>query len=431
MFSHRRAIIMKRQFINQGSAIEKSDPEMWKAIRHEAERQRRNIELIAAENYTSPAVLEAQGSVLTDKYAEGYPKRRYYGGCQAVDLVEELANERAKRLYGAEHANVQPHSGAQANMAAYFTLLDHGDTVLAMSLAHGGHLTHGSAVNFSGRLYRFITYGVSRETERLDYDEVERLSREHRPKLIVVGASSYPRVIDFQRFRQIADLVGANLMVDMAHLAGLVAAGVHPSPVPHADIVTSTTHKTLRGPRGGFLLSTARFASPLDEAVFPGTQGGPLMHAIAAKAVAFGEAMRADFINYQHMVVENARILASELQQRGLRLISGGTDNHLLLIDLSPMGLTGKQAEEALDSVWITVNRNAIPFDSRPPQFTSGIRLGTPAVTTRGFGPDEMRSIAQLIAKVLANLGDEQAYMEVRQAVDDITRRFPVPGLGY
>ena len=431
MFSHRRAIIMKRQFINQGSAIEKSDPEMWKAIRHEAERQRRNIELIAAENYTSPAVLEAQGSVLTDKYAEGYPKRRYYGGCQAVDLVEELANERAKRLYGAEHANVQPHSGAQANMAAYFTLLDHGDTVLAMSLAHGGHLTHGSAVNFSGRLYRFITYGVSRETERLDYDEVERLSREHRPKLIVAGASSYPRVIDFQRFRQIADLVGANLMVDMAHLAGLIAAGVHPSPVPHADIVTSTTHKTLRGPRGGFLLSTARFASPLDEAVFPGTQGGPLMHAIAAKAVAFGEAMRADFINYQHMVVENARILASELQQRGLRLISGGTDNHLLLIDLSPMGLTGKQAEEALDSVWITVNRNAIPFDSRPPQFTSGIRLGTPAVTTRGFGPDEMRSIAQLIAKVLANLGDEQAYMEVRQAVDDITRRFPVPGLGY
>ena len=431
MFSHRRAIIMKRQFINQGSAIEKSDPEMWKAIRHEAERQRRNIELIAAENYTSPAVLEAQGSVLTDKYAEGYPKRRYYGGCQAVDLVEELANERAKRLYGAEHANVQPHSGAQANMAAYFTLLDHGDTVLAMSLAHGGHLTHGSAVNFSGRLYRFITYGVSRETERLDYDEVERLSREHRPKLIVAGASSYPRVIDFQRFRQIADLVGANLMVDMAHLAGLVAAGVHPSPVPHADIVTSTTHKTLRGPRGGFLLSTARFASPLDEAVFPGTQGGPLMHAIAAKAVAFGEAMRADFISYQRMVVENARILASELQQRGLRLISGGTDNHLLLIDLSPMGLTGKQAEEALDSVWITVNRNAIPFDSRPPQFTSGIRLGTPAVTTRGFGPDEMRSIAQLIAKVLANLGDEQAYMEVRQAVDDITRRFPVPGLGY
>ncbi|MCK4963435.1 MAG: serine hydroxymethyltransferase, partial [Dehalococcoidia bacterium] len=387
------------------------------------------IELIAAENYASPAVLEAQGSVLTDKYAEGYPKRRYYGGCQAVDLVEELARGRAKRLFRAEHANVQPHSGAQANMAAYFTLLDHGDTVLAMSLAHGGHLTHGSAFNFSGRLYRFVTYGVSRETERLDYDEIERLAVEHRPKLIVAGASAYPRIIDFQRFRQIADLVGAHLMADMAHLAGLIAAGVHPTPVPHADIVTSTTHKTLRGPRGGFLLSKARFASPLDEAVFPGMQGGPLMHAIAAKAVAFGEAMKPDFVSYQRAVVENARILASELQREGLRLVSGGTDNHLLLIDLSPTGFTGKQVEEALDSVWITVNRNAIPFDSRPPQVTSGIRLGTPAVTTRGFGPDEMRSIAQLIVKVLSNLGNEQAYREVRQAVEEISHRFPVPGL--
>ncbi|MCK4362346.1 MAG: serine hydroxymethyltransferase [Dehalococcoidia bacterium] len=421
---------MKRRFINQGTAVEKSDPEMWQAIRREEERQRRNIELIAAENYASPAVLEAQGSVLTDKYAEGYPKRRYYGGCQAVDLVEELAIERAKRLFGAEHANVQPHSGAQANMAAYSTLLDHGDTVLAMSLAHGGHLTHGSAFNFSGRLYRFVTYGVSRETELLDYDEIERLAKEHRPKLIVAGASAYPRVIDFQRFRRIADLVGAHLVADMAHLAGLIATGVHPSPVPYADIVTSTTHKTLRGPRGGFLLSKARFASPLDEAVFPGMQGGPLMHAIAAKAVAFGEAMKPDFVSYQRAVVENARILASELQREGLRLVSGGTDNHLLLIDLSPMGLTGKQAEEALDSVWITVNRNAIPFDSRPPQVTSGIRLGTPAVTTRGFGPDEMRSIAQLIGKVLANLGDRHAYKEVRHAVSGISRRFPVPGLG-
>jgi len=421
---------MKRKSVNQGTAVEKSDPEVAEAIRREAERQRRNIELIAAENYASPAVLEAQGSVLTDKYAEGYPKRRYYGGCQAVDLVEELARERAKRLFGAEHANVQPHSGAQANMAAYFTLLDHGDTVLAMSLAHGGHLTHGSAFNFSGRLYRFVTYGVSRETERLDYDEIERLAMEHRPKLIVAGASAYPRVIDFQRFRQIADLVGAHLMADMAHLAGLIAAGVHPTPVPHADIVTSTTHKTLRGPRGGFLLSKARFASPLDEAVFPGMQGGPLMHAIAAKAVAFGEAMKPDFVSYQRAVVENARILASELQREGLRLVSGGTDNHLLLIDLSPMGLTGKQAEEALDSVWITVNRNAIPFDSRPTQVTSGIRLGTPAVTTRGFGPDEMRSIAQLIVKVLANLGDRHTYKEVRHAVSGISRRFPVPGLG-
>jgi glycine hydroxymethyltransferase len=298
-----------------------------------------------------------------------------------------------------------------------------------MRLAHGGHLTHGSAVNFSGKIYRFIHYGVSRETELMDYDEIERIAREHRPKLIVAGASSYPRVIDFKRFRQIAQLVGANLMVDMAHLAGLVAAGVHPSPVPHADIVTSTTHKTLRGPRGGFLLSRARFASLLDETVFPGVQGGPLMHAIAAKAVAFGEAMKPDFKSYQRSVVENARILASELQQHGMRIVSGGTDNHLLLVDLSPMGLTGKQAEEALDSVWITVNRNAIPFDSRPPQLASGIRLGTPAVTTRGFGPDEIRSIAQLVVKVLSNLGNEQAYREVRQAVEEISHRFPVPGL--
>jgi glycine hydroxymethyltransferase len=410
--------------------LSQSDPEVGEAIRREEERQRRNIELIAAENYASPAVLEAQGSVLTDKYAEGYPKRRYYGGCEEVDLVEELARERAKRLFGAEHANVQPHSGAQANMAAYFTLLDHGDTVLAMSLAHGGHLTHGSAVNFSGRLYRFIPYRVSRETERLDYDEVERLALEHRPKLIVAGASAYPRVIDFARFRQIADLVGAHLMVDMAHLAGLIAAGVHPTPVPYADIVTSTTHKTLRGPRGGFLLSKAEFASRLDDAVFPGTQGGPLMHAIAAKAVAFGEAMKPEFVSYQRAVVENAQILASELQQGELRIVSGGTDNHLVLIDLSNMGITGRKAEEALDSVGLTVNRNAIPFDTRPPQVASGIRLGTPAVTTRGFGPGEMRGIAQLIIKVLTNLGDQQTYREVRQAVDEISRRFPVPALG-
>lgn len=420
---------MKKHSLNLGSAVENSDPEMWRAIRCEVERQQRNIELIAAENHTSAAVLEAQGSVLTDKYAEGYPNRRYYGGCQAVDLVEELAIERAKQLYGAEHANVQPHSGAQANMAAYFTLLEPGDTVLAMSLAHGGHLTHGSTVSFSGRIYRFIHYGVSRETELMDYDEIERIARECRPRLIVAGASSYPRIIDFKRFRQIAQLVGANLMVDMAHLAGLVAAGVHPSPVPHADIVTSTTHKTLRGPRGGFILCRARLASSLDETVFPGVQGGPLMHAIAAKAVAFGEAMKPDFKTYQRSVVENARILASELQLQGMRIVSGGTDNHLLLVDLSPMGLTGKQAEAALDSVWITVNRNAIPFDSRPPQLTSGIRLGTPAVTTRGFGPDEMRSIAQLIVKVLSKLGDEQVYHEVRQAVEEISHRFPVPTL--
>ncbi len=412
------------------SALDKSDPEVWEAIRREQERQWRNIELIAAENYASKAVLEAQGSVLTDKYAEGYPRRRYYGGCQAVDLVEELARERAKRLFGAQHANVQPHSGAQANMAAYFTLLDPGDTVLAMRLDQGGHLTHGSPINFSGKLYRFIPYGVSRETERLDYNEIERLAREHRPKLIVAGASAYPRFIDFERFCHIADLVGAYFMVDMAHIAGLVAAGVHPSPIPYADIVTSTTHKTLRGPRGGFILSKSEFASRLDEAVFPGTQGGPLMHAIAAKAVAFGEAMRPEFVSYQRAVVENAQVLASELKRGGARIISGGTDNHLILVDLSAMGISGREAEVALDAVGITVNRNAIPFDTRPPQATSGIRLGTPAVTTRGFGPDEMKSIAQLILKVLTDIGDERVHEEVRQEVAQISHRFPVPGLG-
>jgi glycine hydroxymethyltransferase len=415
---------MNKQFTNQRTSVENSDPEVWQTIHREVERQRRNIELIASENHASPAILEVQGSVLTDKYAEGYPNRRYYGGCQAVDKVEELSRERAKLLFKAEHANVQPHSGTQANMAAYFTLIDPGDTVLAMSLAHGGHLTHGSAVNFSGKLYRFISYGVSQETERLDYDEIEQIAREHRPKLIVAGASAYPRIIDFERFRQIADIAGAYLLVDMAHIAGLIAAGVHPSPIPHADIVTSTTHKTLRGPRGGFVLSKAQFASRLDEAIFPGTQGGPLMHVIAAKAVAFGEAMTSGFISYQRAtsgfisyqraVVENARILGDELQKDGLRIVSGGTENHLLLIDLSSLEITGKQAEEALDSVWITVNRNAIPFDSRPPQLTSGIRLGTP----------------QLIIKVLTNIGDEQIYDEVRQAVEDISRRFPVPGLG-
>ena len=412
------------------SDLGKSDPEVAEAIRREERRQRQNIELIAAENYASRAVLEAQGSVLTDKYAEGYPSRRYYGGCREVDLVEELARERAKRLFGAEHANVQPHSGAQANMAAYLTLLDHGDTVLAMKLDHGGHLTHGSAVNFSGRFYRFVPYGVSRETELLDYDEIERLALEHRPKLIVAGASAYPRVIDFERFRHIADLAGARLMVDMAHIAGLVAAGVHPTPVPHAEIVSSTTHKTLRGPRGGFLLSKSGFASRLDEAVFPGTQGGPLMHAIAAKAVAFGEAMKPEFVSYQRAVVENAQLLAAELEGGGLRIVSGGTDNHLVLIDLSETGVTGKQAEEALEAVGIIVNRNAIPFDSRPPQVAGGIRLGTPAVTSRGFGPDEMRRIAQLIVKVLTNIGDENVYEEVRQGVEEMSSRFPVPGLG-
>ena len=410
-------------------ALGKSDPEVYEAIRREQERQRRNIELIAAENYASRAVLEAQGSVLTDKYAEGYPKRRYYGGCQEVDVAEELAKERAERLFGAEHANVQPHSGAQANMAAYFTLINYSDTVMALRLDHGGHLTHGSPATLSGRFYQFIHYGLSRETERLDYDEIERLALEHRPKLIVAGASAYSRIIDFKRFGEIANLVGARLMVDMAHIAGLVAAGLHPSPVPYADIITSTTHKTLRGPRGGFALSKAELASRLDHAVFPEAQGGPLMHAIAAKAVAFGEAMKPEFAGYQQAVIENAQILASELQKGGLRIVSGGTDNHLLLVDLSNTGITGKHAEDVLDSVGITVNKNAIPFDTSPPQVAGGIRLGTPAVTTRGFGPDEMRLIAGLIVKMLANVGDEKTHNEVRQEVAAISNRFPVPGL--
>jgi len=410
-------------------ALGKSDPEVCEAIRREQERQRRNIELIAAENYASRAVLEAQGSVLTDKYAEGYPKRRYYGGCQEVDVAEELAKERAERLFRAEHANVQPHSGAQANMAAYFTLINYGDTVMASRLDHGGHLTHGSPATFSGRFYHFIHYGVSRETERLDYDEIERLALKHRPKLIVAGASAYSRIIDFKRFGEIAELVGARLMVDMAHIAGLVAVGLHPSPVPYADIITSTTHKTLRGPRGGFALSKAELASRLDHAVFPEAQGGPLMHAIAAKAVAFGEAMKPEFAGYQQAVIENAQILASELQKGGLRIVSGGTDNHLLLVDLSNTGITGKHAEDVLDSVGITVNKNAIPFDTSPPQVAGGIRLGTPAVTTRGFGPDEMRRIAGLIVKMLANMDDENIHSEVRQEVAAISNRFPVPGL--
>ncbi len=410
-------------------ALEKSDPEVWQALRREEKRQRGTIELIAAENHTSRAVLEAMASVLTDKYAEGYPQHRYYGGCWEADSVEELARERAKRLYHAEHANVQPHSGAQANIAAYFTLLQPGDSFMAMARDHGGHLTHGSPVSFSGRLYRLIQYQVDRETELLDYDEVERLAREHRPKLILAGASAYSRVIDFERFRHIADLVGARLMVDMAHIAGLVATGLHPTPIPYADIVSSTTHKTLRGPRGGFLLSKAQFASRLDEAVFPEAQGGPFMHIIAAKAVCFGEAMKSEFVSYQRAVVANAQLLASELQRGGLRIVSGGTDNHLLLVDLRDLGITGKAAEEALEAVGIIVNRNAIPFDSRPPQVTSGIRLGTPAVTSRGFGPAEMKRIAQLIIKVLTNIGDEKTYQEARQEVEDISGRFPVPGL--
>jgi glycine hydroxymethyltransferase len=409
--------------------LRKSDPEVAAAIEAEERRQQSHIELIAAENYTNRAVLEAQGSVLTNKYAEGYPGNRYYGGCREVDVVEELAISRAKALFGAEHANVQPHSGAQANMAAYFALLQPGDTAMGMAVDQGGHLTHGSPVNFSGQLYRFIPYGVSRESEQIDYDEVERLARQHRPRLIVAGASAYPRIIDFERFRHIADGVGAKLLADMAHIAGLVAAGLHPSPVPHAEVVTSTTHKTLRGPRGAFILCQARFATLIDKVVFPGVQGGPLMHVIAAKAVAFAEAMKPEFAAYQQAVVANARVLAHELERLGLRIVSGGTDNHLLLVDLTPLGVTGKAAEKALEAVGITANKNAIPFDPRPPSITSGLRLGTPAVTSRGFGPEEMRSIAHLIVKVLSSIGDEKVSREVRQQVKEITCRFPVPGI--
>lgn len=406
--------------------LPKKDGEIASLIRREEERQSRKLVLIAAENYASQAVLEAQGSVLTNKYAEGYPGHRYYGGCQEIDKVEKLAIQRAKQLYGAEHANVQSHSGTQANVAAYLAFLNHGDTVMGMNLAHGGHLSHGSAVSFSGQWYRFIHYGVNKETERLDYEEIERLAKEHRPKLIVAGASAYPRIIDFERFHYMAEEVGAQLMVDMAHLAGLVAAGLHPSPVPWAEVITSTTHKTLRGPRGGFILSKQEFARRLDAAVFPGMQGGPLMHVIAAKAVAFYEAMQPDFISYQQKVVENAKVLASELEKLGFRLVAGGTDNHLVLIDLRGTGITGKLAEEVLDSVGISTNRNSIPFDLLPPQITSGLRLGTPAVTTRGLGPQEMRQIALLIHKVLANLEDEKVKHQVSQEVKEISQRFPL-----
>ena len=411
------------------SVLASIDPDVASAIEKEGERQQRSIVLIASENYVSQAVLEAQGSHLTNKYAEGYPGRRYYGGCEYVDIVEQLAIDRSKALFGAEHSNVQPHSGAQANMAAYFSLLEPGDVVLGMRLDQGGHLTHGSSVNFSGKLYNFVAYGVDRETEHIDYDEVERLAHEHKPKVIVAGYTAYPRIIDFQRFRQIADAVGAILMVDMAHISGLIAAGEHPSPLPHAQVVTSTTHKTLRGPRGAFILSTEELGRSIDRAVFPQTQGGPLMHIIAAKAVAFGEAAQPEFREYQRSVVENARSLAQGLTEGGLRVVSGGTDNHLALVDVTPLGVTGQQAETALGKVNITVNKNAIPFDSRPPRVTSGLRLGTPSVSSRGFGPREMQDIARLIVKTISNIEDGVVEKEVREDVEAMTSRFPTPGL--
>ena len=409
------------------NALTLTDPEVAAAIEQEGYRQWSGIELIASENYCSEAVLAATGSILTNKYAEGYPGRRYYGGCQYVDIVENLARERAKALFGAEHANVQPHSGAQANEAAYMAVLEHGDVVMGMNLAHGGHLTHGSPVNYSGKRYRFVSYGVSRETETIDYDEVERLAREHRPKLIVAGATAYPRFIDFARFREIADRVGALLLVDMAHPAGLIAAGIHPSPVPYAHIVTSTTHKTLRGPRSGFILCKAEFAQAIDRAVFPGLQGGPLMHVIAAKAVCFKEAMTDAFRRDQFQTIANAQTLADELQRHGFRIVSGGTDNHLMLVDLRPFNpdLTGADAEKLLQRAHIIVNKNAIPFDERPPMKASGIRLGTPACTTRGMREDEMRQIGRWIAQVLRDPSDE-TIERVRGEVMELCQQFPV-----
>jgi glycine hydroxymethyltransferase len=409
------------------SELAKRDPEIAAVVQKEEERQRRKLVLIASENYASRAVLEAQGSVLTNKYAEGYPGRRYYGSCEWVDEAERIAIARAKELFQAEYANVQPHSGSQANAAVYLALLKHGDTVLAMSLAHGGHLTHGSPASFSGKLYKFVHYGVNRETELLDYDEMERLAKEHRPKLIVAGASSYPRSIDFERIRLIADEVGAKVMVDIAHPAGLVAVGIHPSPVPWAQVVTATTQKTLRGPRGGFILAKQELAKSLDSAVFPGTQGGPLMHIIAAKAVCFHEAMQPDFVVYQKRLADNAKVLAAELAKLGFRIVTGGTDNHMLLVDLRPIGITGKAAEEALDGIGISANRNAIPFDPLPPQQASGLRLGTAATTTRGLGAQEMKQIAVIIHRLLTNLGDEKLKGRLAEEVQDICDRFPIP----
>ncbi len=411
------------------SVLSEQDPKVARAIEQENKRQRDCIVLIASENYASKAVLEAQTGLMNNKYAEGYPGRRYYGGCEYVDVVERLAIERAQQIFGAEHANVQPHSGAQANMAAYFALLEPGDKVMGMRLDHGGHLTHGASVNFSGKLYEFIPYGVNPDTETIDYEEVARLAEEHRPKLIVTGCSSYPRVIDFARFREVADGVGASLMVDMAHIAGLVAGGAHPSPLPHAQVVTSTTQKSLRGPRGGFILSNNDLARGIDFGVFPFTQGGPFMHVIAAKAVCFGEAMGPEFARYADQVVANCRALAQELSEAGMRLVSNGTDNHLVLVDLTPLGITGQQAETALEKVNIVVNKNAIPFDPKPPRVTSGLRLGTPAITSRGFDEGDARETARLIVKSLSNLEDEAVQREVTEEVGALVSRFPAPGL--
>jgi len=404
------------------------DPDIYEAIQHEVERQHGQLELIASENFTSEAVLETVGSVFTNKYAEGYPGKRYYGGCEFADVVENLARERALKLFGAEHANVQPHSGSQANQAAYSAVLQPGDTILGMNLAHGGHLTHGHPLNFSGKTYHVVPYGVRRDDERIDYDELAKLAAEHRPKMVIAGGSAYPRIIEFQRFREIADSVGAIFLVDMAHFSGLVAAGLYPNPCQYADIVTSTTHKTLRGPRGGMILSRAQYAAAIDKVVFPGTQGGPLMHVIAAKAVCFLEAMTPEFVNYQKQVIVNAQALAASLEQEGFRIVSGGTDSHLILMDVFAKGVRGKEAEKALDEAYITVNKNAIPFDQNPPLNPSGIRLGSPAVTTRGFKEAEMREVGALIGEVLTNLTSPETQASVRRRVTHLIERFPLYG---
>ncbi|SFG22951.1 serine hydroxymethyltransferase [Sporolactobacillus nakayamae] len=406
--------------------IKANDPEVFEAIEKELGRQRNKIELIASENFVSTAVLEAAGSVLTNKYAEGYPGHRYYGGCEYVDIVEDLARDRALKLFGGDHVNVQPHSGAQANMAVYETILKPGDTVLGMKLAHGGHLTHGSPVNFSGQLYNFVDYGVTKDTQTIDYDEVAKQAQEHKPKLIVAGASAYPRIIDFKKFREIADSVGAYLMVDMAHIAGLVAAGLHPSPVPYADFVTTTTHKTLRGPRGGMIICKEEFAKKLDKSIFPGIQGGPLMHIIAAKAVALGEALKPEFKDYAAQIIANAKAFASTLQEQGINLVSGGTDNHLVLADMRNLGITGKKAEAVLDAIGITTNKNAIPFDPEKPFVTSGVRMGTPAVTTRGFKEVDMNETASIIAFALKDPDNDKTLDQASKRVHELTAKYPL-----
>jgi glycine hydroxymethyltransferase len=402
------------------------DPDVYEAIQHEVERQHGRLELIASENFTSEAILQATGSVFTNKYAEGYPGKRYYGGCEFADVVENLARDRAKKLFGAEHANVQPHSGSQANQAAYASVLQPGDTILGMNLAHGGHLTHGHPLNFSGKTYKVIPYGVRRDDERIDYDELAKLAEEHKPKMVIAGGSAYPRIIDFQRFREIADSVGAIFLVDMAHFSGLVAAGLYPNPCDYADIVTSTTHKTLRGPRAGMILSKAQFAANIDKVVFPGFQGGPLVHVIAAKAICFLEAMTPEFVAYQKQVIANAKALGESLQQAGFRLVSGGTDSHLILVDVFAKGTRGKEAEKALDEAYITVNKNAIPFDVNPPLNPSGVRLGSPAVTTRGFRETEMREVAGLISDVLRDLNSQETLAAVRRRVTTLVERYPL-----